>query len=42
MLGELIDLVSGIAMREHGDKARDISWPRLQIFPFTLSAEWNG
>ena len=37
MLGELIDLVSGVAMGEQGDKAKE---PRLRIFPFTLCA--NG
>jgi len=39
MLGELIDLVSGIAMGEQGYKAKDILG---RIFPFTLCAEWNG
>jgi type I restriction enzyme M protein len=35
MLGELIDLVSGIAMGEPGDKARDMR-PRVRIFPRRL------
>jgi hypothetical protein len=39
MLGELIDLVSGIAMGEQGEGH---PWLRLRIFPFTLCAEWNG
>jgi len=39
MLGELIDLVSGIAIGEQDDEAKDIN---LRIFPFTLCAEWNG
>jgi hypothetical protein len=38
-VGELIDLVSGIAMGEQDDKAKDIN---LRIFPLTLCAEWNG
>jgi hypothetical protein len=32
-LGELIDLVSGIAMGEQDDKAKDIN---LRIFPFYI------
>ena len=39
MLGELIDLVSGIAMGEQGYKAKDIL---AEYFLFTLCAEWNG
>ena len=37
MLGELIDLVSGIAMGEQGDKAKDIFGRVYEYF-----AEWNG
>jgi hypothetical protein len=32
-LGELIDLVSGIAMGEQDDKAKDIN---LRIFPYIM------
>jgi hypothetical protein len=39
MLGELISLVSGVAMGEQGEVH---PWLRLRIFPFTLCAEWNG
>ena len=38
MLAELIDFVSGIAMGEQGDKAKDILGPNI----FFLCAEWNG
>jgi type I restriction enzyme M protein len=37
MLGEVIDLVSGIAMGEPGDKAKHIFGRVYQYF-----AEWNG
>ena len=42
MLGERIDLVSGVAMGEQGDKAKDILARVCEYFLFTLSAEWNG
>jgi hypothetical protein len=42
MLGELIDLVSGIAMGEQGYKAKDILGRVYEYFLFTLCAEWNG
>ena len=44
MLGELIGLVSGVAMGEQGDKAKDIHG-RVYEYSFyiiTLCAEWNG
>jgi type I restriction enzyme M protein len=37
MLGEVIDLVSGIAMGEPGDKAKHIVGRVYEYF-----AEWNG
>ena len=37
MLGELLDLVSGIAMGEQDDKAKDILGRVYEYF-----AEWNG
>jgi hypothetical protein len=37
MLGEVIDLVSGIAMGEPGDKAKHILGRVYEYF-----AEWNG
>jgi type I restriction enzyme M protein len=42
MLGEVIDLVSGIAMGEQGDKTKDIIGRVYEDFLFTLCAEWNG
>ena len=41
-IGELIDLVSGIAMGEQGDKAKDIFGRVYEYFLFTLCAEWSG
>ena len=41
MLGELIDLVSGIAMGEQGDKAKDILAAFTNI-SFYIMCEWNG
>ena len=41
MLGKLIDLVSGIAMGEQGDMAKDILG-RVYEYSFYIMCEWNG